>query len=47
MKCANDNSVIDSLRRQFGTSFDDVQNLANAIGWAIDTKNQAAIESYL
>jgi hypothetical protein len=47
VQCADDNSVIDSLRRQFGNRFDDVQNLANAIGRAIDTKDQAAIESYL
>jgi hypothetical protein len=47
VQCADDNSAIDSLRRQFGNSFDDVQNLANAIGRAIDTKDKAAIESYL
>jgi hypothetical protein len=47
VQCADDNSVIDSLRRQFGNRFDDVQNLANAIGLAIDKKDQAAIESYL
>ena len=47
VQCADDNSVIDSLRRQFGNSFDDVQNFANAIGRAIDTKDKAAIESYL
>jgi hypothetical protein len=46
-QCADDNSVIDTLRRQFGNRFDDVQNLANAIGHAIDAKDQAAIESYL
>jgi hypothetical protein len=46
-QCANDSSVTDLLRRQFGTRFDDVQNLANSIGLAIDQKNQQAIESYL
>jgi hypothetical protein len=47
VQCADDNSVIDSLRRQFGSSFDGVQSLANAIGRAIDSKDKAAIESYL
>ena len=47
VQCADDNSVIDSLRRQFGNRFDDVQNIANAIGRAIDAKDQAAIQSYL
>jgi hypothetical protein len=47
VQCADDNSVIDSLKRQFGSRFDDVQNLANAIGLAIDQKDQKAIDTYL
>jgi hypothetical protein len=47
VQCADDNSVIDSLKRQFGDRFDDVQNLANAIGLAIDQKDRKAIDSYL
>jgi hypothetical protein len=47
VQCADDNSVVDTLRRQFGERFEDVQNLANAIGQAIDHKDQPAIESYL
>jgi hypothetical protein len=47
VQCADDNSVVDTLRRQFGGRFEDVQNLANAIGLAIDNKDQPAIESYL
>jgi hypothetical protein len=47
VQCADDNSVIDTLRRQFGSRFVDVQNLANSIGLAIDQKDQKAIESYL
>jgi hypothetical protein len=47
VQCADDNSVIDSLKRQFGNRFDDVQNLANAIGLAIDQKDQKAIDTYL
>lgn len=47
VQCADDNSVIDSLKRQFGNRFDDVQNLANAIGLAIDRKDQKAIDTYL
>ncbi len=46
-QCANDSSVTDYLRRQFGTRFDDVQNLANSIGLALDQRNQQAIESFL
>ena len=47
VQCADDNSVIDSLRRQYGDRFDDVQNLANSIGLAIDQKDQNAVESFL
>jgi hypothetical protein len=47
VQCADDNSVIDSLRRQYGDRFDDVQNLANSIGLAIDQKDQKAVESFL
>jgi hypothetical protein len=47
VQCADDNSVIDSLRRQFGDRFDDVQNLANSIGLAIDKKDQKAVETFL
>jgi hypothetical protein len=47
VQCANDNSVIDSLRRQFGDRFDDVQSVADAIGLAIDQKDRKAVESYL
>jgi hypothetical protein len=47
VQCANDNSVIDSLKRQFGNRFNDIQTLATTIGQAIDKKDQAAIESYL
>jgi len=47
VQCADDNSVIDSLRRQFGDRFDDVQDLANSIGLAIDQKDQKAVESFL
>jgi hypothetical protein len=47
VQCADDNSVIDSLKRQFGNRFDDVQNLANSIGLAIERKDQKAVESYL
>jgi hypothetical protein len=47
VQCANDNSVIDTLKRQFGNRFDDVQNIANSIGRAIDNKDQAAIDSFL
>lgn len=47
VQCADDNSVIDSLRRQFGDRFDDVQNLANSIGLAIDQKDQKAVDSFL
>lgn len=46
-QCADDSSVTDSLKRRFGSRFDDVQNLANSIGLAIDQKNQQAVESYL
>ena len=46
-QCADDNSVIDSLKRQFGNRFNDIQTLATTIGLAIDKKDQAAIESYL
>ena len=47
VQCADDSSVIDTLRRQFGSRFDDVQNLANSIGSAIDQKDPKAVESYL
>lgn len=47
VQCADDNTVVDSLRRQFGDRFDDVQNIANSIGMAIDQKDQKAVESYL
>jgi len=47
VQCADDNSVIDYLRRQFGDRFDDVQNLANSMGLAIDQKDQKAVESFL
>ena len=47
VQCADDNSVIDSLKRQFGNRFNDIQTLATTIGLAIDKKDQAAIESYL
>jgi hypothetical protein len=47
VQCADDNSVIDSLKRQFGNRFNDIQTLATTIGQAIDKKDQAAIESYL
>jgi hypothetical protein len=47
VQCADDNSVIDSLRRQFGDRFDEVQDLANSIGLAIDQKDQKAVESFL
>lgn len=46
-QCADDGSVIDTMRRQFGGRFDDVQNLASQIGQAIDNRDPAAIESYL
>jgi hypothetical protein len=46
-QCANDSSVTDYLMRRFGSRFDDVQNLANSIGLAIDQKNQQAVEYYL
>ena len=46
-QCADDSSVVDSLKRVFGTRFEDIQNLANAIGLAIDQKNPKAVESYL
>jgi hypothetical protein len=46
-QCADDSSVIDMLKRQFGSRFDDVQNLANSIGFAIDQKDQRAVESFL
>jgi hypothetical protein len=46
-QCADDSSITDSLKRQFGSRFEDVQNLAKSIGLAIDQKNQQAIESYL
>jgi len=47
VQCADDNSVIDTLKRQFGSRFDDVQNLANSIGLAIDQKDQKAVETFL
>ena len=47
VQCADDNSVVDSLRRQFGSGFDDVQNLANTIGLAIDQRDQRAVEPFL
>jgi hypothetical protein len=47
VQCADDNSVIDYLKRQFGRCFDDVKNLANEIGLAIDQKDQKAIDNYL
>jgi hypothetical protein len=47
VQCADDNSVIDSLRRQFGSRFDDIQNMANAIGLALDQKDQKALDAYL
>jgi hypothetical protein len=37
----------ESSLRQFGNRFDDVKNLANAIGLAIDQKDRKAIDSYL
>lgn len=46
-QCAPDDSVTDYLRRQFGSRFDEVQNLANAIGAAVDAGDRAAIESFL
>jgi hypothetical protein len=46
VQCADDNSVTDSLKRQFGDRFDDVQNIANSIGLAIDQKDQKAVESF-
>lgn len=47
VQCADDHSVIDTLRREFGDHFDDVQSLANSIGLAIDQKDQKAVESFL
>jgi hypothetical protein len=47
IQCANDNSVIDSLKRQFGNRYNDIQALATTIGQAIDKKDQAAVESNL
>jgi len=47
VQCAEDKSVIDTLRRQYGDRFDDVQDLANSIGLAIDQKDQKAVESFL
>jgi len=47
VQCADDNSVIDSLRRRYGDRFDDVQNLANSIGMAIDQKDQKALDTFL
>jgi hypothetical protein len=46
-QCADDSSITDTLRRQFGNRFDHVQNLANSIGSAIDQKDQQAIETHL
>jgi hypothetical protein len=46
-QCAPDDAGPDYLRRQFGSRFDEVQSLANAIGAAVDAGNQAAIESFL
>lgn len=46
-QCADDSSVIDTMKRQFGGRFEDVQNLARKIGQAIDNKDPTAMESYL
>jgi len=46
-QCGNDETVEDYLQRQLGTRFDDVKNLADAIGSTVDAKNAAGIESYL
>ena len=46
-QCADDSSITDSLSRQFGSHFDEIKSLADAIGRAIDHHDQAAIESYL
>ena len=46
-QCADDSNVIDSLRRQFGSGFDDVDRLAAEIGKALEAGDLKAVESFM